>query len=116
MGDFFTNAIDENGCVLIASGSTLVPQALDKPTSRPILIKQNSGPSLTGRDCASGTLAAASTPAASPLPTTPSSAPLPATSSTRPDSARLAFAALALVLAAAAVLAAWGRRLKARIY
>jgi hypothetical protein len=57
LGDFFTNALDQNGCVMVASGDTTVPSAQTggpRPVSLPILIRQNSGPSLTGIDCATG--------------------------------------------------------------
>jgi len=49
LGDFFTNATDAAGCVLIASGDTRLVDPLtgaDYPTSRPIFIRQTSGPSL----------------------------------------------------------------------
>ena len=50
LGDFFTDSIDSNGCVLIASGETSTdPSAA---TSRPIFVHQTSGTSLTGQDCA----------------------------------------------------------------
>jgi hypothetical protein len=56
LGDYFTNAIDQNGCVLIASGDTQqVAQFTNQPlpNSLPILARQTSGPSLTtGADCA----------------------------------------------------------------
>ncbi len=57
LGDFFTNALDQNGCVMIASGDTTVPSAQTggpRPVSLPILIRQTTGASLTGRDCATG--------------------------------------------------------------
>ncbi|MBV9100476.1 MAG: hypothetical protein JOZ46_07205 [Candidatus Dormibacteraeota bacterium] len=55
LGDFFTNAVDENGCVLIATGETRTdPLAA---TSRPLYIQQTSGTSLTGNTC--GALATA---------------------------------------------------------
>ena len=50
LGDFFTDAIDQNGCVLIASGETHTDPAA--ATSRPIYISQTNGTSLTGQDCA----------------------------------------------------------------
>ncbi|MGH3610580.1 MAG: hypothetical protein ACRDRD_21195, partial [Pseudonocardiaceae bacterium] len=55
LGDYFTNSVDPNGCVIIASGDTTVPDVTGQPriTSLPVFIKQNSGPSLTtGQDCA----------------------------------------------------------------
>jgi hypothetical protein len=57
LGDFFTNALDQNGCVMVASGDTTVPSAQTggpRPVSLPILIRQTTGASLTGRDCATG--------------------------------------------------------------
>jgi hypothetical protein len=51
LGDYFTNALDARGCVLIASGDTrLVDPATGQgyPTSRPIFIKQIAGPALRG--------------------------------------------------------------------
>jgi hypothetical protein len=51
LGDFLTNAVDGEGCVLIASGDTEVPQAQGQALSRPIFIRQTSGPSLTGKQC-----------------------------------------------------------------
>jgi hypothetical protein len=57
LGDFFTNALDKNGCVMVASGDTTVPSSQTggpRPVSLPILIRQTSGPSLTGIDCATG--------------------------------------------------------------
>jgi hypothetical protein len=49
LGDFFTNATAANGCVLIASGDTMMVDPLtgdQLPTARPIFMKQTSGPSL----------------------------------------------------------------------
>jgi len=79
LGDYFTNAIDGNGCVLIASGDTTVADPVTgqpRITSLPIFMRQNSGPSLTGRDCAnpSAAVAARSTgaaPSSSASPTAP---------------------------------------------
>jgi hypothetical protein len=56
LGDYFTNAIDQNGCVMIASGDTMqnAPVSnLPLPNALPIFLQQTSGPSLTtGADCA----------------------------------------------------------------
>jgi hypothetical protein len=56
IGDYFTNALDQNGCALIASGDTMQNAAVTGqplPNSLPLFIKQVSGPSLTtGLDCA----------------------------------------------------------------
>src|SRR4051794_10273256 len=65
LGDFFTNALDKNGCVMIASGDTTVPSTQTggpRPVSLPILIRQTSGDSLTGRDCKTGRLLAGRCP------------------------------------------------------
>src|SRR4051794_9435474 len=65
LGDFFTNSLDRNGCVMIASGDTTVPSAQTggpRPVSLPILIRQTSGDSLTGRDCKTGKLLAGRCP------------------------------------------------------
>lgn len=50
LGDFFTNAIDQTGCVVIATGDTelLDPFGNQLPTSRPIFMRQTSGPKLAG--------------------------------------------------------------------
>jgi hypothetical protein len=55
LGDFFTNAIDEHGCVLISTGDTTRPDPLSggpRPIALPLFVRQNDGPSLTGDDCA----------------------------------------------------------------
>jgi hypothetical protein len=55
LGDFFTNAIDVNGCVLIATGDTTKPDPMTgttRPIALPLFVRQNSGESLTGDDCA----------------------------------------------------------------
>jgi hypothetical protein len=54
LGDYFTNAIDNRGCVIIATADTMMHdpitgQAL--PTARPLFIKQNSGLGLDGLSC-----------------------------------------------------------------
>jgi hypothetical protein len=53
LGDFFTNAVDPKGCVLIASGDTTVkgPGGTERPTALPIFLRQNSGPSLRKGSC-----------------------------------------------------------------
>jgi hypothetical protein len=54
LGDFFTNSLDQNGCVMIATGETHTdPSAA---TSRPMFIRQTNGTSLTGQNCASPTV------------------------------------------------------------
>jgi len=59
LGDFFTNAVDANGCVMIASGDTTQwdnTTFTTMPISLPIIIRQNKGPSLyDGVNCANPT-------------------------------------------------------------
>jgi hypothetical protein len=100
LGDFFTNSMDANGCVMIASGDTTVLDPVTggpRATSLPIYIQQNSGPSLTGKDC--GAVSAATT--GSPAPTSPAtfsgSGAGPNTSAAPPPGR---FAGLLLALAA----------------
>jgi hypothetical protein len=49
LGDYFTNAIDSRGCVIIASADTMIKDTAtgnELPNSRPIFMSQNSGPPL----------------------------------------------------------------------
>ena len=64
LGDFFSNAVDANGCVMVASGDTTKWDSTtftEQPYSLPIIIRQNSGPSLYTKadgspvDCANPT-------------------------------------------------------------
>jgi hypothetical protein len=74
LGDYFTNYVDANGCVVIASGDTTVPDAItggDRITSLPIFIAQNSGPSLTGKDCGAAPAPVSGAPEAAATVTTP---------------------------------------------
>jgi hypothetical protein len=51
LGDYFTNALDARGCVLIATGDTRLTDPLTGgplPTARPLFIRQNGGPRLIG--------------------------------------------------------------------
>jgi hypothetical protein len=65
LGDFFTNAVDENGCVMIATGETATnPTAA---TARPIFIQQTNGTSLTGKTCTVPTVTVAEAPLVSVL-------------------------------------------------
>ena len=54
-GDYFTNALDARGCVMIATADTMLKDPLtgsDYPTSRPLFLRQNAGPALRGtRSC-----------------------------------------------------------------
>jgi len=52
LGDYFTNALDAQGCVLIATGDTMLADPTTGgplPTARPLFIRQNGGPALTGK-------------------------------------------------------------------
>jgi hypothetical protein len=57
LGDFLTNSLDQNGCVMVATGDTQQTDPLtgdQYTTSRPLFLHQVSGPSLTtGLPCAS---------------------------------------------------------------
>src|SRR6476619_2989382 len=75
LGDYFTNGIDARGCVIIASGDTTTKDPAtgnELPTSRPIFIRQSSGPPLytgTGTGDCSGTRGVvANEPATSVVP------------------------------------------------
>jgi hypothetical protein len=51
LGDYFTNVLDQRGCVLIATGDTRLfdpTTAGALPTARPLFIRQNGGPRLIG--------------------------------------------------------------------
>jgi hypothetical protein len=51
LGDFFTNGIDQRGCVVIATGDTMLTDPITGgalPTARPLFIRQNAGPTLLG--------------------------------------------------------------------
>jgi hypothetical protein len=55
LGDFFTNAVDERGCVLVATADTTQPDPITggaRSTSLPLFVRQVSGPRLVGKgDC-----------------------------------------------------------------
>ncbi len=51
LGDYFTNALDAHGCVLIATGDTRLTDPTTGgplPTARPLFVKQTGGPRLIG--------------------------------------------------------------------
>jgi hypothetical protein len=51
-----SNATDGRGCVLIATADTMMRDPANGgplPTARPLFIDQDSGRSLTGRNCSS---------------------------------------------------------------
>jgi hypothetical protein len=57
LGDFFTNAIDERGCVMIASGDTSTKDPIsgtERNIALPIFMRQTSGPALRGGGDCSG--------------------------------------------------------------
>lgn len=54
MAEFFTIATDGTGCVLVAAGDTNDKDPVtggELPTARPLFVRQDRGPSLTGRTC-----------------------------------------------------------------
>jgi hypothetical protein len=55
LGDYFTNALDARGCVIIATGDTKLldpTTGAPYPTARPLFVRQNAGPALIGsRNC-----------------------------------------------------------------
>ena len=62
LGDYFTNAIDAAGCLMIATGDTMLTDSTtggDFAQSRPLFIRQTSGTSLTGQSCAAPTTSVA---------------------------------------------------------
>jgi hypothetical protein len=65
LGDFFTNALDEQGCVIIGTGDTMQkdPISGDRLTALPLFVRQDSGPSLRGGGDCSGQVAALGLPA-----------------------------------------------------
>jgi hypothetical protein len=56
LGDFFTNSIDAQGCLMIATGDTTLTDpttGAPYPTSRPLFLRQTAGPKLVGNgNCA----------------------------------------------------------------
>jgi hypothetical protein len=57
LGDFFTNAIDERGCAIIASGDTMLKDSItggERNVSAPLYIRQATGPRLIGSGNCSG--------------------------------------------------------------
>jgi len=57
LGDYFTNAIDARGCVIVATGDTTLRDQLTGapyPTARPLFVRQVTGPALIGtKNCGS---------------------------------------------------------------
>jgi hypothetical protein len=57
LGDFFTNAVDERGCVLVATGDTTQMDPVtggERPTALPLFVRQTAGPRLVGAGDCSG--------------------------------------------------------------
>jgi hypothetical protein len=57
LGDFFTNAVDERGCVIIGTGDTMSPDPATggvRQIALPLFLHQNSGPALRGGGDCSG--------------------------------------------------------------
>jgi hypothetical protein len=66
LGDFFTNAIDERGCAMIATADTTSPDPVtggQRPISLPLFAQQDSGPALRGGGDCSGAPGALGLPA-----------------------------------------------------
>jgi hypothetical protein len=58
LGDFFTNALDERGCVIIGTGDTTSKDPLtggERNVALPLFVRQNAGPALRGSGDCSGT-------------------------------------------------------------
>ena len=54
LGDFFTDSIDNQGCLMIATGDTTIVDAItggESPISHPVFLRQDSGTGLTGQSC-----------------------------------------------------------------
>jgi len=66
LGDFFTDATDSDGCLLVATGDTTRTDPAtgqQLATSRPLFIRQDGGPSLlAGSDCAPASVAGGPNP------------------------------------------------------
>jgi hypothetical protein len=73
LGDFFTNGVDERGCVMVATADTTSPDpvtGMGRPIALPLFAKQTSGPALRGGGDCSGEQADFGFP-----PSTPGTAP-----------------------------------------
>jgi hypothetical protein len=68
LGDYFTDATDSRGCLIIATGDTTIVDAVTggtSPISHPVFLRQDGGTGLTGQPCGQ---AASSSPATKPPP------------------------------------------------
>jgi len=120
LGDYLTNALDANGCQMVATGDTQLVDSLNQQqfaNSRPIFLHQDSGPSLTtGADCGTGNAVTSNVqPAssASPSPSPGAVSPAVSTPNTSGYVPRALGAGLAAVAVMLAVPAAMRRRRKA---
>jgi hypothetical protein len=71
LGDFFTNAIDERGCAIIASGDTNNKDPItggERNVALPLFIRQASGPRLIGEGDCSGKVTGTAQPATAGVP------------------------------------------------
>jgi hypothetical protein len=69
LGDYFTNALDANGCIMVATGDTTTLDPITHqqlPTSRPLFIRQDKGRGLYGKPCVAAASEASGTPVAAP--------------------------------------------------
>lgn len=67
LGDFFTNAIDERGCVIVGTGDVMKPAPgteQTRHTSLPLFIRQATGPRIIGSGDCDGSAGSAAKPAA----------------------------------------------------
>jgi len=84
LGDYLTNALDQNGCQMVATGDTQLVDPItgtEFSNSRPIFLHQNSGPSLTtGADCGTGSTVTNSVQPASSASPSPGAGVTPAVS------------------------------------
>lgn len=75
LGDFFTNAIDERGCVIVATADTMQPDPVtggERATALPLFVKQTTGPRLIGEGNCSGIPDPPAPPAVAPKVKAPS--------------------------------------------
>jgi hypothetical protein len=73
LGDFFTNAVDERGCVIIGTGDTISNDPVSmgpRNVALPLFLHQNSGPALRGGGDCSGEQAGLGLPTSSTGTTT----------------------------------------------
>ena len=69
LGDFFTNAIDERGCVMVATADTTTKDPVsggERNIALPLFVSQNAGPALRGGGDCSGVQASLGLPQSQP--------------------------------------------------